>query len=308
LLSQDLLGNMTASAGYSWRGYHSLHAGLTYKGWYPVMELNVEYGGDRGVYGKDEQTLQPKSPNVKIGANAYIPFNFTRNRYITGLTPQVQLNYTTSYFYSPSAGNYRYGLLESVYGISFHRYLKSSIRDLAPRWGIVLQTALKHIPDNIRSFGYMYYVFGRVYLPGIARHHSLQLSGGWQEQKPKEYLFGSMLAFPRGYINGQTEKLRIGLAEYSFPFLYPDRNLSFLVYLKRLSANLFCHAAENRYRVYNRQSYRWQSDQLLSIGADILADVNFLRSYFPVNIGLRTVYVPETKEIQPHLLFKISFD
>jgi hypothetical protein len=304
LMSQDLLGNMTSSAGYSWRGYSVLHADFTYKAWYPVIRFNLEHGGDKRIYGRDGATLQAKYQNTQIGVNAQIPFDFTRNRYITKLTPQVQFDYTTCYLYSNTTNDYRHGLGAIIYSIHLFRYLKTATRDLAPPWGVALQTAFKHAPYHTGLFGYMYFMYGRVYLPGIAKHHSLQLSAGWQAQKNKEYTFGSMLAFPRGYVDGRTEKLAVGLAEYRFPFLYPDRNLACFVYLKRLSANIFCHAANNRYQARNI----WQSENLLSVGADIMADVNFLRIYYPVNIGLRTVYVPETKDIQPHLLFQISFD
>jgi hypothetical protein len=241
---------------------------------------------------------------MNTGASIYIPFNFTRSRWRTGLEPRVQLNYRTNYLYSETEGAYRFGLLETTYSVSFYRYMKTSIRDLAPKWGLVVQSALKHAPLHEGQFGYMYCAYGRVYLPGIAKHHSLQLSGGWQEQQTGEYLFSSMLGFPRGYLTGRSEKLSIGLAEYRFPFLYPDKNLSWLVYLKRLSANVFCHTAINRYQMRNS----WQSDQMLSVGVDILADINVLRLFFPINIGVRTVYIPETKQVQPNLLLSLSFN
>ncbi|MDR1672091.1 MAG: hypothetical protein LBS09_01300 [Bacteroidales bacterium] len=309
LLSQDLQGNMIASAGYSWRGYHALHAGFTYKGWYPVVEMKITYGGERKIYGKqpEDATLPPNFRNTEISVNTYVPFNLTRNRYITGLTPQIQINRSSDFFFSNEQGHHQSGFLESLYGIAFYRYLKTAVRDLAPAWGVTLQGAFKHAPANENLFSSMYYVYGRTYLPGLARHHSLQLSVGVQRQHAGEYLFGSMLAFPRGYATGRTEQLNIALAEYAFPFLYPDKNLAFLVYLKRLSANLFCHAAENRYRIVWQQSYVWQSDRMLSVGADLLADVHLLRITYPVNMGLRAVYIPERKEFQSSLLFQVSF-
>ncbi|MDR1865358.1 MAG: hypothetical protein LBR08_07280 [Bacteroidales bacterium] len=304
LLSQDLTGNMTSSAGYSWRGYHMLHAGVTCKGLYPVIELNIEHGGDRRIYGRRDEELPPRRIHTNVGTDVHIPFNFTRNRYITRLEPRVHLGYNSGYFYSGGTGKDQDGFLESSYSLVFSRYLKTSVRDMAPAWGVVLQTAWKHAPSGSGLFGYMYFVHGRTFLPGLLKHHSLQLSGGWQQQKAKLYGFGSMLAFPRGYATGYSDQLKVGLAEYSFPLLYPDGNLWVLAYLKRISANLFCHAADNRYRLRNG----WQSDRMLSVGADILADVHFLQFFFPVNIGIRTIYVPETGIFQSHLLFHIAFD
>ncbi|MDR2037456.1 MAG: hypothetical protein LBQ60_05990 [Bacteroidales bacterium] len=306
-LSQDLLGNMTSSAGYSWRGHHTLHADLTYKGLYPVVEFGIEYGGKKDVYGpsgEGRENLNSRHNNADIHVRTYVPFNFTRNRYITGLVPQVNLSYNTTYFYSNISDDYLYGLWELAYGINFYRYLRTSTRDLAPRWGLLLQAALKHTPDHTRLFGYMYYVYGRFYFPGIAKHHSLQLSGSWQQQKTDYYLYGTMLNFPRGYSKARTEKLLMGLAEYAFPLAYPDWNWTYLMYVRRLSANVFCNVADNR----NQTSQGWVSDRMLSVGIDLLADINFFRMNFPINMGLRTIYIPEYKEVQPHLLFKISFN
>ena len=121
-------------------------------------------------------------------------------------------------------------------------------------------------------------------------------------------MFSSSLSFPRGYIRRNTEKLNIGTIDYSLPLCYPDWSLSSLAYLKRLYANVFCDAAQNQYRVVNNGQWRWQKDNLLSVGVDLLADVNLLRINFPVNAGLRMVYVPENKEIQPSLLFSVTLN
>jgi hypothetical protein len=77
-----------------------------------------------------------------------------------------------------------------------------------------------------------------------------------------------------------------------------------LLYLKRLHANLFCDVAQNRYRVSQSE---WHTDNLLSVGVDLLADINLLQIYFPMNVGIRTAYIPESKEIHPSLLLSVSF-
>ena len=310
LLSQDLLGNLISSAGYSWRGYHALHAGFTYKGLYPVIDFRVDYGGQIAVLGRpDDDTFSPRHHNVEIDVRSYIPFTFTRSRWVTGITPQISLSYNNSYLYSQITQNYQFGLWKMGYRLHAYRYLKRSVRDLAPRLGLILQGAYQHTPWNTEHLGYIYYVYGRAYLPGVALHHSLQLSGAWQQQETNYFLFASLLKFPRGYFTGRTERLSIATIDYGLPLCYPDWNLGFLVYLKRLYTNLFCDIAQNRYRVANRANnlIRWQQDNLCSVGVDLLADVNLLQITFPVNMGIRTVYVPETKEIQPSLLFNMTF-
>jgi hypothetical protein len=313
LLSQDLTGNLTSSAGYSWRGYNAFHASFTFKGLYPVIDFRIDYGGQvatLGPSGSEANTDNLQRRDAKFSVRAYIPYELTRSRWITGIIPQVQFSYKNSYIYNPATDNYRYGLRDAVYSLQAYRYLKMSMRDLAPRLGFAAQGAFMHTPWNTEQLGNIWYVYGRAYLPGIGRHHSLQASGAWQQQQAEYFLFSSLLKFPRGYIKERTEKLVIGTIDYSLPLFYPDWNWAFFAYLKRIRANLFCDAALNSYRVTYRNANRsrWQNDRLLSAGVDLLADVILLRINFPVNMGMRTVYVPETKEVQPSLLFQISFN
>ena len=44
----------------------------------------------------------------------------------------------------------------------------------------------------------------------------------------------------------------------------------------------------------------------LTYGADMLFDLHFLRIYFPISIGARVAYLPETSEWKPELLFTID--
>ena len=311
LLSQDLLGNLTASAGYSWQGHNAFHAGFTYKGLYPVFDFKIKYGGRNSIIGRPNDNQQELSAHdrMQIDIRSYIPFSFTRSRWITGITPQIRLLYNNSYLYSNVAKDFQYGMWDMSYSVQLYRYLKMSARDLSPRLGLVVQGAYKHAPWN-DQLGYIFYMYGRAYLPGIAPHHSLRISGMWQKQETKEYLYSTWLNFPRGYSNNyRTEKLAIETIDYSLPLAYPDWNWSFLVYLKRLTANLFCDVAQNQYRAIDNASkqIKWYHQNLCSVGVDLLADVHLMQIAFPINIGIRTVYVPENSDVQPSLLMSVTF-
>ena len=315
LFSQDLLGNLTSSAGYSWRGYHALHAGFTYKGLYPVIDFKINYGGQISIYPTpdDTQTFNSQQRNTDYNIRSYIPFTFTRSRWVTGVTPQIGFSYNNRYLYSPVTDNYQYGFSTVSYILQTYHYLKTSMRDLAPRLGVMAQGVFMHTPWNTDQYGYIYYLYGRVWLPGFARHHSLRMTGAWQMQKPEYYMFGSLLQFPRGYmqsdyIQSRTEKLKIATVDYSMPLCYPDWNLTSLVYLKRLRTNLFCDIGRNEYRFAENNQIKWRKDDLLSVGVDFFADVNLLQINFPINMGIRIVCVPETGKIYFSPLFSVTFD
>ena len=309
LLSQDLLGNLTSSAGYSWRDYHAFHAALTYKGLYPVFDFRIDCGGRTSILGQPQDRIfNTHNIKTRMSVRSYIPFSFTRSRWITGVVPQIRFTYDNVYFYLPATNSFQYGLKEMGYSLQAYRYQKTSMRDFAPRIGVLVQGMFQHAPWNTGQLGHIYYMYGRVYLPGVAPHHSLQVSGAWQAQKTERFLFGSALRFPRGYLTGRTEKLSIATIDYGFPICYPDWNLNFLAYLKRLRTNLFCDIAQNQYRKVENNRLIWHQENLRSVGIDLLADVNFLRINFPVNIGIRTTYALKTKEMQPELLFSVSFN
>ena len=195
------------------------------------------------------------------------------------------------------------------YSLNVYRYLRTSMRDIHPRLGFIATGAFQHAPWNSDRVGYVHYVYGRAYLPGISKHHSLRLSGGWQQKERKNVVLGSMLNFPRGYVNTYTEDFKIGTIDYSMPLCYPDWSLSYFVYLKRLSVNMFCDVAQNQYHVLNRSSNILipHKDNLYSVGADLLADVNLIRFAFPINLGLRTSYIPETGNFNHSLLLSVTF-
>jgi Tol biopolymer transport system component len=308
LFSQDLLGNLTSSAGYSWEGYNALHASFTYKGLYPVFDFKIVHGGQTSTYDKNRIPILSKT-QTQYYINSYVPFMFTRSRWITGMTPQITLSYNNNYFYSPIIDDFQSGLWKISYSLTWYRYLKTSLRDLAPRLGLLFQGSFQHTPWNNDLYGSIYFIYGRAYLPGIAPHHSLRISGAWQEQKVKHYIYQSLLPYPRGYIKGFPEKLSAATIDYSLPICYPDWNLSFLFYMKRLQANLFCDVAQsqNRMRVQKTGEIIWKTDNLYSVGVDLLADVNLMRINFPFNIGIRNAYVPEKSKIYPSLLLSVNF-
>ena len=311
VLSQDLLGNLTSSAGYSWRrDYGVVHANFTYKGLYPVFDVNINHGGpvltSYAPPRAEEYSNAAHRRNTDVYVRSYIPFVFTRSRWHTGFSPQITLLYDNRHFYSPDMDDYKTGYSRLSYGFSMYRYQKTSQRDLAPRLGFIFQGAFLHTPWNSEQFGDMYYLWTRIFLPGIAPHHSLQLTSGCQHQKAKTFGMISMLSFPRGYLRGFSEKLNFVNFDYAFPIFYPDWNFSYFIYLKRLQTNLFCDIAQNGYYIFNQKA-RWHTDDMLSVGIDLLADVHLMRIIFPFKIGVRTAYLPDIKEIKPFFLFNVNF-
>jgi len=49
------------------------------------------------------------------------------------------------------------------------------------------------------------------------------------------------------------------------------------------------------------------TQQISSLGADITADNNLFRFYAPVNLGVRAVYLPASRNVSAEMLFSIDF-
>ncbi|MDP4207217.1 MAG: hypothetical protein Q8928_00250 [Bacteroidota bacterium] len=309
LLSQDKLNTCISSLGYSYnQGNSYLRTGVTYKGLYPVIDLSMSYGGT-GTVNLQKGTTAPTAPTkLYTTAFLYVPFNLTQGAVIEGIVPGVQWTYENEMFYYPVEQNYHKGMSYISYSLKAYAYLRTSVRDLAPKWGVSLYSRYLHTPFENEQLSYIWYAQGKVYLPGIIRHHSLQLTGGYQHQDPLRYYYSSGLSYPRGYTAGVGENLTTFSADYAFPIAYPDFNIGPLFYLKRLRGGLFYDVAQERRRSYNTtlKKYEWLSGTPQSIGGSLTADFHLFRIIFPINAGVQYMYFPNERAYSTSIIFRMD--
>jgi hypothetical protein len=314
LLSQDKLGTCVSSLGYSYDMYHPKqsfwNANITYKALFPAISFSMDYGGQEIVH-RESQKLPPLfNDKIHTYTTIYFPLNFTSGCYITGLTPSMQWEYKNELFINPTArdSSYHKGMSYISYGLYAYSYLRTSVRDLAPRWGFSFTGRYLSTPFENVQFNSLWYVRGKFYLPGLLNHHSLQLSLGYQEQSPLRYLFSSSLDFPRGYNDQTTYRLTAFTSDYAFPIFYPDLAAGALLYVKRIKGNLFCDVAENKYKFQNARNgpIYWGTENLVSTGMDLMADFHLLRIIFPISAGVRIIYLPQSGQYLSQLLMSVD--
>ena len=311
ILSQDKLGTCISSAGYSYdQGQSFFKAGVTYKALYPVIDFSYSYGGREVVNRPTSTSPLPLVPSngINVMTQIYVPFNFTKGCYITGLTPEVDWQFRNEWFYNNVIKNYTQGMSYLSYSLYAYSYLKLSLRDLAPQWGASFIGRYSNTPFENTTLSSIWSAQGRLYLPGILKHHSLKLSLGYQEQVPQNYFYPlNFLVFPRGYVTESTYKLTAFTSDYSFPIAYPDLAIGPIIYIKRIRGNLFYDMAANSYKYRESQNkISWKTDNLSSLGLDLTADFHFLRIIFPVNAGIRMIYIPEHSQYSTQLLLSID--
>jgi hypothetical protein len=291
LFSQNLLGTLTSSIGYHFsNGFHYLTPRITWKGWYPVFELSGQVGGPVRTLPLPEHMRLPDNlkPYYEYRILAYVPLTYNRGSIIWYLTPEMEYEYTSTYYYSGE--NLRQGLNYMHFRLYMSRFLRLSSRDLYTRWGQYIQATYTGTPGDPGLLGSLYSIQAGLYLPGAGLHHHILIKGGYQKQLPQYYYLPiNRIDFPRGYASAVSGVISTFSVDYAFPVAYPDLSLGPVLYVKRLRVDLFHDYSYGR-NIFEGGSGRFNGSYR-STGIEILADFHLARSIFPISAGIREGYL-----------------
>jgi len=221
-LFQNLLGTGYGFIGYSfhedpldegkWR--NSLHLNYIYSGFYPVIEINADYG-DRvtenisRVYAeRDGKKTYFNNASLNENTNyfsgtlkLYIPFNFSSGGISRGLIPKFKYKFTND-IYDDGIQKWKYGKRKdgsegyifdgkitegdsfylttmdfSLRGYVMHKTASSQV---FPSLGFGAEVGLHSRPGHSDSFKKMAYVYTYGYLPGIIPQQGLKLTASFE--------------------------------------------------------------------------------------------------------------------------------
>lgn len=310
-LSQNKLTTAFSRAGVAFFDQKPhLFSSFEYKGWYPVFRIGADYGGSPRLFPGPREITRPvmQQDNLSLRGKVYVPLNFTTGKFIKGLQPSMEIQFTNDYFYREGRNLYSRNMVYMNYRLQAYSYLKSDQRDLYPKWGLLADIRYSDTPFENEAIGSITTGLFTQYIPGIFRNQGLKLMQGIQHQNPNIWLYSTKISFPRGYINSKTEDLRIFTADYSFPILYPDLQLTPLLYIKRIRGTVFADIAQNKYREYNQSQnkYEFKTENLKSYGGEILLDFHGLQFLFPLAARLRYSYMPDEKAEKIELIFNVD--
>lgn len=305
LLSQNLLSSTDAFASYGWSraGGSRYRAAIRYAGLGVRLEGNITYGGgDQLVYtftASDPETQEPYTPMpsgprrryLSAGLNASLPLYFQRGYHTRQLTLSAQWNYSNGLvaqydriergeegIANLTEIGFDEGLHKLVFGVSFSDQVLRAVRDLAPRWGYTLRASYTLNPTN-DNFTQLLSLYGRVLLPGAARHHSLSVEANYQAT-PGGVRFGqgnaplsyrSTQLIPHGFTSASilaNDYVALS-ANYRLPLGYPDGGIPTLLYFKRIS--LYAGGDYAQFRSGGAQRRIW------AVGGSLAFDFNFAR-------------------------------
>ncbi len=295
LLTQNLLSTVIGSFGYEYSdGDHKLHTGITWKGWYPVVDFRLSYGGEPAIF-RGGQDVNPSAIYRAISTKTEIslPLRFSTGASSQFLRFSVDHSYENNYIYDPSLSNFDYGQSFLTGRIFFSNSRRSARRDIFPPLAQVLDIIHTEAPFDEETYGPITTIRIAYYLPGIIKNHGLRLRFQAEWQKPVRYYLGNRIDFPRGYRDIISEKIENINADYVFPIAYPDFSVGSLLYIKRIRGGLFGDMAQSTGTYYiNDRRFVSEKQIFTSFGGELLADFHVLRIPFGISAGARGGYIP----------------
>ncbi len=328
LMSQNKLGTAETVLGYQWdiseKAGH-FYADYSFRGWYPVFNFRVTSGKKRSEITRINQMVNNQGEVIRRdtvrqrfswgktqgNVNVNLPLNFDKGFYHRHLQPEIHYSYTRYNRHASTPEDFNSGDFHSVgYRLYYHQLLRKSYLDVYPDFGFVLDAAYRHEAGGSLSPGNIASAEAVLYLPGLLSTHGIKFYGGTQQTKNNGTLgFSDIIKYPRGWERIRTTRLSTATADYKLPLLYPDVNLGRWIYCRRMKASLFGDYARLEGNIYREGTIAdTYQTTISSVGAEITADVNLLRFYAPVEIGVRTSYLPRVKDVFFDFLFSVNFN
>ncbi len=303
IMSQNLLSTLFFTAGYDYNLEEEAgkwRAGLSWRGWFPEINTSVAYGGrsSSGIFNDTVYTNEwnEASWDVSVGQE----LGTYSGQYSYGSYFEIRHQLVNRMRIKTTHRDFGDGVMGFM-GYRAYGYIlrKQAYRDLAPSKGITLNIRHRNSVYGIYRPGDITSIQFRIYMPALAKNHSLQLLTAWQQinQSDEGYRFPSDVGLPAGYNQRAPAKLLRLRPSYSLPIAYPDFNVGTAFYLKRLKGTAFYDHAFS----LTKSQQQWAS-----VGADVVADFHLLSLPAPVSGGIRAAYLTDADKFHFSLIF--SFD
>lgn len=265
-------------------------ASVSYARLFPVITLNAEHNFRSADFLMPTDTLADlKYAETVLGGALSVPLNWVKGNYSTSLTPAVGYDYHMTNNLEVDETNItfddsNYSTLEG--GLKFSFLRRTALQNIAPRLGISLSAV---ITENLTASSNQKFVgVGTLFLPGIGKNHTLQLTGAYQYE-PLDNIYQEVDAFQysRGYKTPINDEFLRFSVDYGFTLLYPDLGCFGFTYFKRIRANAFYDLGKATF------DQAGGDFDMSSAGLEIIFD-NTVLNLLPVSFGIRGSYLLDT--------------
>ena len=289
---------------------------MTWKGWYPVIESQLDYGGNPYIYKTAENIGNPSvvQPALRFMNVISLPLVFSSGNFSEYIRPSFTWEYMNQYIYIPKNKTYDSGQSILTARFYFSNYSGTALRDIYPRWAQIIDLNYTFSPFDKLIYGTSSSLKTAFYFPGILPNNGIKLRFEKEKQIPEMFLLGSNISFPRGYNNVISTDLNFLSVDYVLPLFYPDFNISGLLYLKRIRTGLFYDYGYGKGNYYygatgsgnSGNYYHNYYETFSSYGFELLADFHLLRIPFQISGGIQTVWKQLNEKPVVGLLFNID--
>ena len=321
LMSQNKLSTAITQLGYDYSTINKTGKWVgefDYTGLFPVFKLRADYGQEKSDYfqinsytnhlthtvKKDTQQIFFKYRILNINGIVNFPLNFSHGKWNRLVQPEFQAGYR-QIWQEASTPISDENSTWITYRLYAHNLLQTGIRDLQPAIGQVIDFNYHYSPLNSNTSNPIWTIEGKLYFPGLIRHHGIRIYGGFQHKIATGSSLSDYISYPRGYTNLINDQLITLRSDYILPLFYPDWSLGRISYIKRVSLRMFYDQAWATVPIIHQNNVYKVS--FASLGGELLTDCNFLRLYVPANFGIRGAYLLNGKKISLEFLFSINF-
>lgn len=289
ILSQNLTGTLVSNFGYSYNVTHGIHANIEWLKWYPKIMASVSYGNlFNTAIGKPNSLdlfSSTGEPLLNARLRVDLPYSISSGNIISKISIGAHLQYNNNWHWDYAKNSYQKWQTGVAPYVSFYALSRMAARDLRPRLGFQLHiTRLESVLER-KIFGPITQVISTTYLPGLGSNHSLLVGMSAQYQKEIQYIRRIQYKTARGYNISPIKKHALLSADYTFPIIYPDLAIGSIAYIKRLFGNVYSDYAWQSTYISSNQEITLQQKTLHSVGIEITADINFLRSPYLFKVG-----------------------
>ena len=309
IMSQNILSTTEGFLTWGWNHDEGsiFKATLRYYGLGVNLWAKGTYGGKQRLhtiyrYNPDTQQYEfPENPQLgryyAVSAGATLPLLFQRGYHTSQLAIAAAWNFSNGMIANVDKIRYEGGKItnfetigytEGVHqlsmGISFSDQVRMAHRDFLPPWGVVVQANYTVNPTT-DNFGHLAVLYGKIYTPGFAKHHSLSVAASYQtsiggfhsDMMLSDLAFKSTKLLPRGFSSydiGNKNYVATSL-NYQLPVWYPDNGIQGVIYFKRLRLNIGGdYASFERPRFNTEGSIIERRETIWAYGGDIVVDFN----------------------------------
>lgn len=317
-MTQNSLSTLTSTIGYEYSAdrRNLIHSRVTWSGWYPVIESQLDYGTLPMISKMGQDVANPVK--IQTGINFLntisIPLQFRSGRFSPYVRPSLSAQYVNQYIYIKEKGVYDFGQTIITGRLYFSNYIISAIRDIYPKWAQVIDFNYCFAPLDKAIYGSAISLKTAFYFPGFFVNHGVKIRLEAEKQDPEKYLYSNFSSLPRGYKNIIAKKIQFASVDYALPLLYPDFNIASLLYVKRIRAGLFYDYATGP----GNSIYKYSANGLVpfyenakresfsSYGVQLLADFHLFRIPFMISGGVQSAWKSINQPPTIELLFNID--